>query len=29
MLREWLDSHLPAMVETMVAREITRITGSR
>ena len=29
MLREWLDSHLPAMVETMVAREITRITGAR
>ena len=29
MLREWLDSHLPAMVETMVSREIARITGSR
>lgn len=29
MLREWLDSHLPAMVETMVSREITRITGAR
>ena len=27
MLREWLDANLPAMVETMVAREITRITG--
>lgn len=27
MLREWLDAHLPAMVETMVAREIERITG--
>jgi len=29
MLREWLDSHLPAMVETMVSREIARITGAR
>jgi len=29
MLREWLDGHLPAMVETMVSREIARITGSR
>jgi len=29
MLREWLDSHLPAMVETMVSREIARITGTR
>lgn len=27
MLRDWLDAHLPAMVETMVAREISRITG--
>ena len=27
MLRDWLDAHLPAMVETMVAREIDRITG--
>lgn len=27
MLRDWLDQHLPAMVETMVAREIDRITG--
>lgn len=27
MLREWLDANLPAMVETMVAREIDRITG--
>lgn len=26
MLREWLDAKLPAMVETMVAREIERIT---
>jgi cell pole-organizing protein PopZ len=27
MLREWLDAHLPEMVEQMVAREISRITG--
>lgn len=27
MLREWLDANLPGMVEAMVAREITRITG--
>lgn len=27
MLREWLDANLPAMVETMVAGEIARITG--
>ena len=27
MLRDWLDNNLPAMVETMVAREISRITG--
>lgn len=27
MLRDWLDANLPAMVETMVAREIDRITG--
>ncbi|WOF43751.1 DUF2497 domain-containing protein [Sphingopyxis indica] len=27
MLKEWLDAHLPAMVETMVAKEIGRITG--
>lgn len=26
MLREWLDAHLPALVEQMVAREIERIT---
>ncbi|SEM58974.1 hypothetical protein SAMN05192583_0744 [Sphingomonas gellani] len=26
-LREWLDTHLPGMVETMVAREIAKITG--
>lgn len=28
MLREWIDAHLPAIVETMVAREIARITGA-
>ncbi|MET3826922.1 MULTISPECIES: DUF2497 domain-containing protein [Sphingomonas] len=27
MLREWLDAHLPQMVEAMVAKEIDRITG--
>ena len=27
MLSEWLDAHLPELVETMVAREIKRITG--
>ncbi|NML05149.1 DUF2497 domain-containing protein [Sphingomonas sp. G-3-2-10] len=27
MLREWLDENLPQVVETMVAREISRITG--
>lgn len=26
-LREWLDANLPQMVETMVAREISRISG--
>jgi cell pole-organizing protein PopZ len=26
MLRDWLDANLPAMVETLVAREITKIT---
>ncbi|OYY68233.1 DUF2497 domain-containing protein [Sphingomonas sp. 28-63-12] len=29
MLREWLDSKLPGMVEDMVAREIARITQGR
>ena len=29
MLREWLDSKLPGMVEAMVAREIARITQGR
>lgn len=28
MLREWIDANLPAMVETMVAKEIARITGA-
>ncbi len=27
MLSEWLDANLPQIVETMVAREIARITG--
>ncbi len=27
MLKEWLDTHLPEIVETMVAREVARITG--
>ncbi|MGC6399865.1 DUF2497 domain-containing protein [Sphingomonas sp. FW199] len=27
MLRDWLDAHLPAMVEQLVAKEIARITG--
>lgn len=29
MLKEWLDSNLPPLVEAMVAKEITRITGRR
>ena len=29
MLREWLDSNLPELVETIVAREIAKITGTR
>lgn len=29
MLRDWLDAHLPDLVETMVAKEIARITGQR
>lgn len=29
MLKNWLDAHLPEMVERLVAREISRITGSR
>lgn len=28
MLREWMDANLPRMVEALVAREITKITGS-
>lgn len=27
MLRDWLDANLPQVVESMVAREISRITG--
>ena len=27
MLKEWLDARLPELVETLVAREIARITG--
>jgi len=27
MLKEWLDARLPTIVETLVAREIARITG--
>lgn len=29
MLKEWLDTNLPPLVETLVAREISRITGKR
>jgi cell pole-organizing protein PopZ len=29
MLKQWLDANLPEMVESMVAREIARITGKR
>lgn len=29
MLRQWLDSNLPPLVERLVAREIARITGNR
>ena len=29
MLKDWLDTHLPDMVEAMVAKEISRITGRR
>lgn len=29
MLQQWLDAHLPAMVERLVAQEIARITGPR
>jgi cell pole-organizing protein PopZ len=27
LLKEWLDAHLPEIVEQMVAREVARITG--
>lgn len=27
MLKEWLDQHLPELVEALVTREISRITG--
>ena len=27
MLKEWLDAHLPEIVEELVAREVARITG--
>ena len=29
MLSDWLDANLPELVETMVAKEIARITGQR
>ena len=29
MLKDWLDTNLPALVEAMVAKEISRITGKR
>lgn len=29
MLKQWLDANLPDMVEAMVAKEISRITGRR
>ena len=29
MLKDWLDSNLPPLVEAMVAKEISRITGKR
>ncbi len=29
MLRDWLDAHLPELVEKLVAKEISRITGGR
>ena len=29
MLKQWLDERLPQMIEDMVAREISRITGQR
>ena len=29
MLKDWLDANLPGMVEAMVAKEISRITGKK
>ncbi|KTE06017.1 DUF2497 domain-containing protein [Sphingopyxis sp. H115] len=29
MLKEWLDANLPSLVEAMVAKEISRITGKK
>jgi len=29
MLKDWLDANLPSMVEAMVAKEISRITGKK
>jgi cell pole-organizing protein PopZ len=29
MLKDWLDTNLPALVEAMVAKEISRITGKK
>jgi uncharacterized protein len=29
MLKQWLDANLPALVEAMVAKEISRITGKK
>lgn len=29
MLKDWLDTNLPSLVESMVAKEISRITGKR
>ena len=29
MLKDWLDSNLPSLVEAMVAKDISRITGRR
>lgn len=29
MLKQWLDANLPTLVEAMVAKEISRITGKR
>jgi len=29
MLKEWLDEHLPGIVESLVTREIARITGRK